>query len=391
MPLSPDTLPAVLIGGPPHSGKSVLLYALSQALRQAGVEHYALRACPDGEGDWSQEATPETVRAIRIKGGWTPEWVDRICRDIHNRHLPLLVDVGGRPTPDQERIFDACTHAILLTKDASSHAEWHERIARHTLPVLADLTSVEAGESVLQGDTPLTGAVAGLTRHQPVANPVIDALQGQLSHLFANDAAELRRRHLRTAPVELAVDLDRIAVTLGWAQPGAKVTWQPRHLPGLLDYLPAAKPLAIYGRAPVWVYAALAGLAAPAPLVSFDVRLGWVTPPTVHWGAVPTSSPVTITIQSEDDHVRYDCQLPTAYIDRNELDTLAVPEPSPHHGVVVNGKLPQWLWTALTPALAHRAPWVAVYWPQGNNQAIIVAARDPQHPIGTLVSSQAGH
>jgi CRISPR-associated protein Csx3 len=193
------------------------------------------------------------------------------------------------------------------------------------------------------------------------------------------------------ASPELTCVSCRIAVTLGWAQPGTKVTWQPGHLPGLLDYLPAAKPLAIYGRAPVWVYAALAGLAAPAPLVSFDVRLGWVTPPTVHWGAVPTSSPVTITIQSEDDHVRYDCQLPTAYIDRNELDTLAVPEPSPHHGVVVNGKLPQWLWTALTPALAHRAPWVAVYWPQGNNQAIIVAARDPQHPIGTLVSSQAGH
>lgn len=388
MPFSPDTLPAVLIGGPPHSGKSVLLYALSQALRRDDVDHYALRSCPDGEGDWSQEATPDTVRAIRIKGGWTPEWVDRICRDIRNRHLPLLVDVGGRPTPDQERIFDACTHAILLTKDAPSHAEWRERIARHGLPVLADLTSAETGESVVRGDSPLTGVVAGLTRHQPVVNPVVDALHAQLKPLFTEQAPELRRQHLLNAPVELAVDLDRIAATLGWVQAGVKMTWLPGHLPALLDYLPAATPLAIYGRAPVWVYAALAGLAAPAPLISFDVRLGWVTPPSVVWGAAPPASPLTVSVQPEDDHVRYDCQLPTAYVDREELATLVIPEPSPRHGVVVNGKLPQWLWTAITPALADHVPWVAVYWPQGNHQAIVVATRDVQHPAGALVRSQ---
>src|SRR5512136_651193 len=67
-----DLLPAVLVGGPPHSGKSVLAYALSRALRERGVAHYLLRACPDGEGDWSQEAEQSLVRQIRIKGSYTP-------------------------------------------------------------------------------------------------------------------------------------------------------------------------------------------------------------------------------------------------------------------------------------------------------------------------------
>lgn len=98
---------AVLVGGPPHSGKSVLTYSLTQALRQRQVSHYVLRACPDGEGDWSMESPPDTVRLLRNKGLFTDQWVDQICRDLQQRHLPLLVDVGGRPTANQQRILAA--------------------------------------------------------------------------------------------------------------------------------------------------------------------------------------------------------------------------------------------------------------------------------------------
>lgn len=90
----------MLVGGPPHSGKSVLIYSLSQALRARGVEHYALRASTAKETG-SNEAVPERVRQIHIKGQWTPLWLQRIGQDIQRRHLPLLVDVGGRPTPSR--------------------------------------------------------------------------------------------------------------------------------------------------------------------------------------------------------------------------------------------------------------------------------------------------
>lgn len=60
--------PAILIGGPPHSGKSVLVYSLTQALRARGVVHYALRACPDGEGDFSNETDQAVIRLVRDPG-----------------------------------------------------------------------------------------------------------------------------------------------------------------------------------------------------------------------------------------------------------------------------------------------------------------------------------
>ncbi len=60
-----DPLPAILIGGPPNAGKSVLLYNLTQALYERGVRHHILRACPDGEGNYFQEGHPVTVSSLR--------------------------------------------------------------------------------------------------------------------------------------------------------------------------------------------------------------------------------------------------------------------------------------------------------------------------------------
>ncbi len=42
-----NLLPVVCIGGPPHTGKSVLFHSLTQALHERGVRHLILRG-PDG-------------------------------------------------------------------------------------------------------------------------------------------------------------------------------------------------------------------------------------------------------------------------------------------------------------------------------------------------------
>lgn len=140
-----NAFPAVLIGGPPHSGKSVLTYLLTRKLHDQGIEHYVLRACPDGEGDWSQEASPETVRLLRQKGTFSTAFVEHVGRDIARRHLPLLVDAGGRPTPEQERIFQYCTHAVLIAATPEDLAEWRTRAERCGLVVIAELQSVLHG------------------------------------------------------------------------------------------------------------------------------------------------------------------------------------------------------------------------------------------------------
>ena len=238
-------------------------------------------------------------------------------------------------------------------------------------------------ESAAWGDAPLTGVVAGLTRHQQIVNPVVDAVSERLIRLFASDAAGLRQQHLATAPTELAVDLDRVALTLGWAQPGAKITWLPEHLPPLLDYLPAATPLAAYGRGTNWLHTGLARLAYPEAYFSFDVRLGWVQALPLALGATPQNAPLGFAVAKADNWAHVKGLLPASqYVDVSERDLIIAPPVAPDTGVILSGKLPYWLYTSLAITYAD-APWLAVFQPQLKG-AVIVHGAAPSR-VGDLL------
>jgi len=378
-----NLLPAVVVGGPPHSGKSVLCYSLTQALRQRDVPHYLLRAYPpDGEGDWFLESEPGTVRHLRIKGASGETWLPLLRRDVARRHLPLIVDMGGLPTPQQEAVLDDCTHAVLLTPDEHSRQDWAARFARHGLVLLADLRSDLHGQNQLTAQAPLLqGVLAGLERRQRAQGPPFTALVERLADLFTRAAHGLPHHHLQTAPVENAVDLDRLAHTLGVALEGKKHTWAPHHLPAVLSYLPPATPLGLYGRGPNWLYAAVALHAAPAPFALFDVRLGWVFAHPLRIGP-PAPAPLQIQLDLHADHVHWQARLPHTYLDYTQWEELLVPPLPAHLGLLLDGKWPHWLCASL--ARTYRAaPWIAVYQPQVG--AVVVHSTDPTRPIGALL------
>ncbi|MEF3272792.1 MAG: hypothetical protein K6356_00070 [Chloroflexus sp.] len=368
--------PAVMIGGPPHSGKSVLTYLLSQRLRQKNIEHYVLRACPDGEGDWSQESHPETVRILRQKGAFDKEFVDQVCRDIENRHLPLLVDVGGRPTPDQERIFRHCTHAILIAATAEGLAEWRGVAARAGLEVIAELHSVLHGEDRLETEEPvLRGQISGLERHTGVGGPMVDALVKRLeSFMFFSDE-ELHNYLFPLAPVKPVIAIKQLAHSIG-IEPGGR--WREADLPQVLTLLPSTG-VSIYGRGPNWLYAALALHIAPQPIVLFDPRLGWVHPTIVQCSSQPTA--LGWNIQPQPAATWLKVNLAPGYLDYATFSHIAAPVLAPHQGVIISGKLPFWLMVGLVLAYRHH-PWLAVMQAQNYNRAIVVASGSADYVPG---------
>ncbi|MGC9083844.1 MAG: CRISPR-associated protein Csx3 [Anaerolineae bacterium] len=384
-----NPLPAVVIGGPPHSGKSVLAYSLTRALRVRDVPHYLLRAYPpDGEGDWFHEGEPDLVRHLRIKGAVGERWLSLLRQDIARRHLPLIVDMGGLPTPKQESILDECTHGILLTPSEGARREWADRFAAHGLVLLADLRSDLRGEDRLEAAEPVVrGVLAGLERGRTASGPAFDALVERLAALFRPFAPDLYRRHMAAAPAELAVDLERLARQLN-RDPNR---WLPQDLPAVLDYLPAEEPLALYGRGPNWLYAALAVHALPAPFYLFDARLGWTAPPTLRIGD-PSTGPLQVAVHRAEtgSAARMALSLPEAYLDITEMEGMAVPAPSAD-GLVLSGKLPLWLWAGLARLYAPRTLWLAVVQPQLSAQradrAVIVHSRIAP-PVGSLITLQ---
>lgn len=390
-----NDFPAVIVGGPPHSGKSVLVYSLTRALRAARVPHYVLRACPDGEGDWANEADQALVQTIRVKGEFTADFTEKVAGYLQQRHLPLLVDVGGMPTAEQEAVFALATHAILLVAEraeapeayAKDVAHWQAMMARQGVPVIAQMKSVLAGEDQLVGTAPMvTGVLSGLERGQQASGPAFAALVARLRDLFHYDEATLTARHLARAPVEITLDLPALARTFG-AEDGY---WRPSYLPRLWSYLPAGKPLAGYGRAPNWVYATVALVAQPAPVWLFDARLGWIEPPPLPVQDGPVEDAArqpgwAVSLRETASATVLEMTTHSQYLDIDDANRLPLPAVPTAQGVVLSGKIPHWLLMAVVRRWGPRVPWTAVYQPPLGG-AVVIDSRQSGVVVGNVIT-----
>jgi CRISPR-associated protein Csx3 len=144
--------PAILIGGPPNSGKSVF----SNALRHSLIHHYPQhriflhRANWDGEGNWAYESRnmelvddlveqnkypihkdPETAKLI-------PDYFHchaQFVRNLRSLFDILVVDVGGKPASEKEPLIRECSHYIIVTRSPDFLPDWQQLCQPHLSPV----------------------------------------------------------------------------------------------------------------------------------------------------------------------------------------------------------------------------------------------------------------
>jgi CRISPR-associated protein Csx3 len=137
----------IAVGGPPHSGKSVFLAELYRQLLQRQASGVFLhRACPDGEGMWSNEADPALVQEIRRKAAFSDEFVGSTLQTIerlgNNPQIPLvLLDLGGKRTAENAEILRRSTHCMVVSADEEEAMRWHVFAADEGCPVLASFQS----------------------------------------------------------------------------------------------------------------------------------------------------------------------------------------------------------------------------------------------------------
>lgn len=380
--------PAIFVGGPPNSGKSWLTYYLSRALKRRQVVHYVLRAHPDGEGHWRFEAPADIANELRrlAKQPWTPTFAERISRDIANRHLPLLVDAGGLVSDETRLILAQCTGAILIAADPPQLEAWRALIADQALPLIADLRSVLDGSQALddQGVT-LRGTISGLGPARSPAGACFELLVERLDGLCRFDPALLFRAHAALTEIE-PLNIEAPIQSLP-AHTMPMNPWQPHELPQLIAGLDPDAPLAVYGAGPPWVYAALAAATGPAPIQVFNVALGWVAPPPLAPGAAMDAARLRWELDDGNPaYRRIRFTIPDSYLDYEDAiaTPLAVPAVLPGCGVVLDGRLPNWLYAALARVYAA-ATWVGVYETRSQPpHAVVVRSRLAHVSVGSV-------
>lgn len=390
-----QTLPAVLVGGPPHVGKSVLFYRLTQALRTRGIEHYALRACPDGEGNWFHESDADLVNTLRVKlaGAWPASFVQQVQQAIEHRCVPFLVDMGGCPTASDACLLQACTHSILLLREDQPEATqlWQNLVMAHDILPLARLASrqtmdpsvITAHEPILEGV--ITGLERNVARSGAGAGVLFDALLERIITLFtACDLTAWRNHYLEHAPTEPAFDIQQELRTFT----ATSTSWEPTMLTPLLTRWLAQTPLSVYGSGPGWLYATLAAHTDPQPFHLFDPKIpfGWI-------------EPIHVTLDKEEK-CREDIQIQTAFAQKATVLTISFPHrrlaylqsealsfpfvPT-ERGLIIDGPLSNWLLTALTRLYkAAGVSWIASFYPP-RRAAVVVYSRDAAPQIGDLV------
>ena len=185
----------IVIGGPPHSGKSVFIEALTQNLDKDNT--FSFSAAPDGEGPWLQRHydDPEVIK-FRQKGKFTPEFVADRKKKIHDWEGPLMIiDVGGRTSEENAEMIEGATHAIILAGDLSKVAEWRNFFEQNNNEVIAKLPShTQANHDVQRPSEPekshIVSSVNHLERGEPAADrETIKQVAGLISGLVEGNVA----------------------------------------------------------------------------------------------------------------------------------------------------------------------------------------------------------
>ena len=118
----------IAVGGSPHSGKTVFLNALHDALlAKIGDKAFKEPVCPDGEGKWAAESDPEIVQRIRKKYPFSDEFMaiklPGIAGLASNKQLVLL-DLGGKRTTHNAKILEYSTDLLILSSNLEEFAPW---------------------------------------------------------------------------------------------------------------------------------------------------------------------------------------------------------------------------------------------------------------------------
>lgn len=282
------------VGGPPNSGKSVLITSLYKALNQVDPSFSFLqRACPDGEGMWFQECPPDLQKQLILKGSFTEDFINSIVdwvRKLDTVFSLVLLDLGGKPSDENKFLLENSDCLLIVTSDESKASEWRKLACEARCCIVGTIvTSLDKGESYLRVDDSgtISGTIYGLEREkgrEPYWDTVValgDFFRDSCSRDLFGDRGrrypqmESTGKTSAQKPVFYLLEKDDHKL-LYFEIPGPEGITSPPLFAESVQNLELAsdKGLVISGKGPIWGYGMILHKAHATPWVAFaDPRL----------------------------------------------------------------------------------------------------------------------
>jgi len=388
----------IAVVGPPHSGKSVFLGGLTKNLPRSS--YYLFRACPDGEGSWTYRSP--SAAQYRRKGTFTQEIVDWYVQSLKSCELAdvVLVDVGGRVTPENQRILreGGVSHAIILAGNLEAIPEWESFLKECGVSMVAVLhsdyhgTADEVSGPIMRVHHLERGEdVSSRPAIQKVACQVLDLAETgnenkkeatKMNAIFNNDVLEVSN---------LAEVLGKEAVsrTLPNGKVVSQVVWEGKDLAEIARLLhnhsgEMPEVVKVNGAAPAWLVAALAHECHPrqVALNSPDgyINVGCQRPDgeghgnNISFSVCEKGGWTIVTAQASD---------PSVPFSQTDLDELVPPTVPMGTKIILSGRLPNWMMVSLAMAYHGVAKAVACFQP--GTGATVVWTHSQEVALGEVI------
>lgn len=227
----------IVICGSPHSGKSVLITSLYGILPQKYT--VLIRACPDGEGIYSNNKEQKIIELTRRKGKMSQEFVENAKNAINNAPAQIvLIDVGGLRSKENEEIFKQCDTAIILDKSDEELGKWREFCKNQNLEIIAEIKSIldEKQQSNIINTTPvLTANILNLTRGAQKLDDIVVKQLGKKIYERASEK-EMKKTGYQLLSQENVLNMRKLAHELKLMY-NDNIQWAPEKAEDIYKYI----------------------------------------------------------------------------------------------------------------------------------------------------------
>lgn len=351
----------IIICGPPHSGKSVLISNLVKLLPSG--YYVRINANGDGEGTWSNNPDQDDVMGVRIKGTNSNEDFLRWKHQIEYAHKDIvIIDIGGRLQEDKAPLFDVSDSFIVVSNSDEMIEEWIQFGTSHGCNCIGTILSKlgEFHESIISTEPYVHGVMSGLERgHDLDGSLLLNALADSVI-----DRSEFKGHEKKEGAN--VIDMYDIGIKLGMSHSRItnkgiavhSVWYQPEKAYLLYEYMKefyaGEQKYQIYGARSLWASCLVASCLAENGTKEIDVyghtSHRYISVPKIGMGQIK-SKPLSFIIKENDEYVLLSVTLPSLFTPKDCEDIL-LPPLNTNKKLLLSGKIPSWF--AISIILSYR-------------------------------------